>query len=118
MGLRARLHGIDAPEKRQSCVTDGREWACGEAATDAVKALVHGWEVSCESIDVDRYGRTVGRCEAGGKDIGDEMVKLGWALAYRRYSRDYVGQERAAKAGWTLACPGFGSSYVLLTLSH
>ena len=97
-GQRVRLHGIDAPEQRQSCVTDGREWPCGEAATDALRALVQAWPVVCEGMDLDRYGRLVARCEAGGTDIGAKMVKLGWALAYRHYSKNYVGQEEAARA--------------------
>ncbi len=37
-------------------------------------------------------------CRAGGEDIGEWMVRRGWALAYRRYSRDYAGQEEAAEA--------------------
>ena len=40
----------------------------------------------------------MGLCTAAGKDIGEWMVRQGWALAYRRYSRDYVGQEEAAEA--------------------
>ncbi len=31
-GERIRLHGIDAPEKDQTCSIDGRDWACGIAA--------------------------------------------------------------------------------------
>ncbi len=59
---------------------------------------MHAWEVSCEGKDTDRYGRLVARCTAGGENIGEWMVRQGWALAYRRYSRDYAGQEEAAPA--------------------
>jgi len=31
-------------------------------------------------------------------DINGLMVEQGWALAYRKYSEDYVGQETEAKA--------------------
>ena len=41
-GQRVRLHGIDAPEHRQPCIKDGCAWACGEAATDALRAFVSG----------------------------------------------------------------------------
>ena len=98
-GQQVRLHGIDAPEKRQPRVRDGREWACGRAAADALRALVRAHPVSCEGLGVDRYGRVVGRCLAGGRDVGEEMVRRGRELAYRTYSRDYVGQEEAARAG-------------------
>ncbi len=98
VGQRVRLYGIDAPEWRQLCIKDGWEWPCGEAAADALRALVHAWEVSCEGKDLDRYGRLVARCRAGHEDIGEWMVRQGWALAYRRYSREYVGQEEAVEA--------------------
>lgn len=36
---------------------------------------------------------------AGGQiDVSARMVEQGWALVYRQYSGDYVGQEDAAKA--------------------
>ena len=96
-GQRVRLHGIDAPEWRQPCIKNGREWACGEAATDALKRMVGARLVTCEVLDLDRYGRLVARCTADGQDIGAAMVRQGWALAYRRYSHDYAGHEKTAK---------------------
>ena len=30
-------------------------------------------------------------------DIAAKMVRQGWALAYRRYSTDYVNDEKAAR---------------------
>ena len=35
-GERIRLHGIDAPESRQTCVADGVTWPCGQCATAAL----------------------------------------------------------------------------------
>lgn len=35
-GVRYRLHGIDAPEARQTCRAWGRTWDCGAAATEAL----------------------------------------------------------------------------------
>jgi len=54
--------------------------------------------VACDQRDVDRYGRIVGVCRAGLEDLNSWMVANGWALAYRRYSRTYVGQEDSARA--------------------
>jgi endonuclease YncB( thermonuclease family) len=96
--IRIRLHGIDAPEQRQKCMADGKKWACGREATFALaRAIVKHW-VTCIPKDKDRYGRVVAVCKAGDTDFGEWMVKRGWALAYRRYSRDYVQAEQAAKA--------------------
>ena len=37
-------------------------------------------------------------CYAGGADLSAWMVAQGLALAYRRYSMDYVDQEAGARA--------------------
>lgn len=97
---RHRLFGIDAPERGQDCHAMGLAWECGNAATDALKAFVerHG-RVACESTETDRYGRSVGRCTSGGRDIGDFMVRNGWALDYAAYSGGaYAGAELEARA--------------------
>ena len=47
--------------------------------------------------DTDRYGRLVAVCFADGQDINKRIVSDGFALAYRRYSRDYIAAERDAK---------------------
>jgi len=41
-GERMRLKGIDAPELVQSCERNGRPWACGREARDALQRLVAG----------------------------------------------------------------------------
>ena len=72
-------------------------WACGVAAWGELVQLVAGRDVTCEARDVDRYGRTVAVCAADGQDINAAMVAQGWALAYRQFSNDYVGQEGEAR---------------------
>ncbi len=39
-----------------------------------------------------------GRCTVAGEDMGAWMVSQGLALAYRRYSLDYVDEEADAQA--------------------
>ena len=41
-GERIRLHGIDAPESRQTCIADGVIWPCGKSATDALAEFIGG----------------------------------------------------------------------------
>jgi endonuclease YncB( thermonuclease family) len=36
-------------------------------------------------------------CRVSGTDLGEWMVAQGWALAYWRYSTDYVATEEAAR---------------------
>ena len=96
-GERIRLHGIDAPERAQTCRAGGARWRCGERATRRLRERIGGRTVACEERDRDRYGRVVAVCRAGGEDLNAWMVERGFALAYRRYSRAYVDEEAAAK---------------------
>jgi endonuclease YncB( thermonuclease family) len=92
-GTTYRLWGIDAPETHQTCA-DG--WPAGRIATEYLVNLMHGHTITCEPRTNDRYGSTVALCRADGVDIEAEMVRAGMALAFVRYSRDYVGQEEVA----------------------
>jgi endonuclease YncB( thermonuclease family) len=93
-----RLFGIDAPEGRQSCTRGGRDWACGNDAARRLRSLIGDRTVSCVRRDVDDYGRTVAVCRSGGVDLAEEMVRSGFATAYRRYSTDYVDEENEARS--------------------
>ena len=95
-----RLFGIDAFEWDQTCTeASGRSWACGEAAKARLEALAEGRSVICRPRDRDRrYRRVVAVCHAGEVDLGRQLVRDGLALAYRRYSREYVAVEDAARA--------------------
>ena len=95
---RIRLHGVDAPESAQTCRTGATRWPCGERATRALAERIGGRAVACEKKDQDRYGRIVALCRLGAEDLNAWLVARGWALAYRRYSTDYVDEETAASA--------------------
>ena len=98
-GQRIRLHGIDAPEGGQICLgAAGQKWRCGQRAALALQDLLGRRTVTCDERDVDRYGRIVGRCLVGEIDINEWLVAQGLALAYRRYSLDYVAAEDEARA--------------------
>ena len=106
---RVRLHGIDAAEEDQTCELEGASWSCGAFVTRRVRELFEGRDAVCETLDTDRYGRAVARCEvaafaeakaAGARvDMGAEIVGRGLAVAYLRYSDDYAAVEAAARAG-------------------
>ena len=94
-GVRWRLHGIDAPEARQSCRAWGLTWDCGAAATEALRSRTA--DMNCEGSETDRYGRSIGVCSSGGEDLNAWLVANGWALAYRQYADDYADEEEAAR---------------------
>jgi endonuclease YncB( thermonuclease family) len=93
-----RLFGIDAPEFVQTCKRSGQPWSCGTVAAAELSKLVNGKQLRCVSVDIDQHGRTVARCSVGGIDVNRTMVALGYAVAYRHYSSDYVTAEESAKA--------------------
>ena len=96
--LKIRLHGIDAPELKQTCAdSTGAPWPCGRAARDAMAEIATTAPLRCILKDVDRYGRLIMRCFAGSTDIAEHLVENGLALAYRRYSTDYVAAETTAR---------------------
>ena len=92
-----RLHGIDAPEYRQTCTIDKEMWNCGIESKIALENFILTKEVNCEIIDVDQYRRFVGICFLENQNINQYMVRNGWAIAYRYYSDDYIDQEEKAK---------------------
>lgn len=97
-GRRVRLFGIDAPEFDQSCIKGGAQWACGAEAADQLSRLVTGREVRCVPTGVDQYQRVLARCSVGGIDVNSTMVERGFAVAFRKYTIDYVAAELRAKA--------------------
>ena len=84
-GQRIRLHGIDAPESRQFCEKDGKQYRCGQQAALALSDKICRATIRCEQRDIDRYKRSVAVCRLGNVDINASMVREGWAIAYLQY---------------------------------
>ena len=84
-----RLHGIDAPEKKQ---------AFGEKAKQHLSSLVFGKGVIIKAQDTDRYGRTVGKVFIDGRDVNLEMLRAGFAWHYKRYDKSAVYAEAESEA--------------------
>lgn len=97
-GQKIRFFGIDAPEKRQQCDTkEGQKYDCADMATRELRRIVSAGGVRCEGRGQDRYRRQIAICYVNRTDIGREMVRRGWALAYRKYSTRYVIDEQHAE---------------------
>ncbi len=77
-GQEIRLFGIDAPEFAHPF---------GKQAKWALHGLCKGQEVFAVSAEIDDYGRLVARCFlSNGSDLSAEMVKLGLALDWPKFS--------------------------------
>ncbi|MBU5612664.1 thermonuclease family protein [Geomonas sp. Red51] len=116
--LKVRLYGIDAPETEKKNRKTGRVSKSGqpygEEAFQALKGKIGGQRVRVEVRDVDRYRRAVSVVRLGGRDINQEMVREGFAWAYRQYldrpyASEYIRAEEEARGErqglWRLGNP-------------
>lgn len=93
---RIRFYGIDAPESKQSY---------GRISGDALRKKILGEDVVVQVVDVDTYGRAVGKVFLNERYINLEMVNDGMAWYYANYARnenDLAAAEhyaRSRKAG-------------------
>ena len=104
-----RLQGIDAPEVKQVCKKkNDKPYMCGLIAKDALKNYIEFAKVKsrenlvyCYYSERDRYKRIIGKCFLGKESffyLNEAMVLKGYAVAYTRYSKDYIEAENKAKA--------------------
>ena len=104
-----RLEGIDAPEIRQKCkkeklkissiigFTFYKNYNCGEVSKESLEAKVDKSNIKCISSSKDRYERYLAKCFKDKINLNRWMVRNGHAVAYRRYSKEYVIDEEFAK---------------------
>ena len=98
-GTEVRMVGIDAPEGRQMCQRNGRDWPCGEDARRKLSSLIGGRQISCRSQEIDQHGRLLGTCYIGPRNLNSEMVASGYAVSFgARYKREEA-EARSARMG-------------------
>lgn len=93
-GVHYRLHGVDAPEKAQTC----HGWPAGLIATNTLSGLILGRDVACEWTGDVSWGRPVAVCRVEGHDIGRILVRSGLAWNYDRFSDEYEQDEALARS--------------------
>ena len=101
-----RLHGIDAPEKKQTCKKSyliignfslTKNYLCGEVSTNELIKKINNHIIKCKIKDVDRYSRFIGECYKRNENLNSWLVSNGYAVAYRKYSKKYISDEINAK---------------------
>tara|TARA_A100001015_G_scaffold188453_1_gene209861 strand:+ start:937 stop:1434 length:498 start_codon:yes stop_codon:yes gene_type:complete len=104
-----RLEGIDAPEMRQQCKKESfkisffigfifyKDYSCGRVSKEKLITKIDTTEIKCISSSKDRYKRYIATCYKGKTNLNQWMVRNGFAIAYRRYSKTYVPDEEFAK---------------------
>jgi len=105
--LKIRLYGIDAPEteklNHRTGMVSKPGQPYGEEAYKALKTKMLDSKVRVDIMAVDRYKRMVGIVYLNNRNINLEMVKEGWAWAYREYlgrpyASEYIDAENEARA--------------------
>jgi len=101
-----RLHGIDAPEKEQTCkkpyliigiFSFTKSYSCGQVSTDKLIKKINNQIIKCKIKNVDRYNRLIGECYKRNENLNAWLVSNGYAVAYRKYSKKYIPDEKNAK---------------------
>ena len=102
-----RLHGIDAPEKKQICQRPYlnlvffslyEDYFCGVFVTNKLKEFIENKIIECRVNDKkDFFGRYLGVCYKNNLNINQWLVENGYAVAFIKYSKNYVKFEEIAK---------------------
>ena len=101
-----RLSGIDAPELNQLCskvflslsfISFNKKYSCGKISTEKLTRLLKNKIILCKVENIDRYKRKLATCYKNKLNINSWLVRNGYALAYIKYSKKYVLQEKEAK---------------------
>lgn len=78
--IKVRIEGIDAPESHQEFGLEAKEFLAGEILNKIVRL---------QAIATDRYGRLIAKVYYGhGKNLGQEMIKKGFAWHYVAYNKE------------------------------
>ena len=105
-GKKIRFFGIDAPEKKQQCskpwltisfISFSKNYPCGQISTDKLKKKINNKLLICKWSNKDRFKRYIAECFKDKTNINAWMVRNGYAVAYRKYSKKFVSQEIFAK---------------------
>ena len=101
-----RLEGIDAPEMKQKCkkpylqiifFTFQKDYYCGQISKKKLVQKIGNKPVKCILLGKDRYKRYLAKCFKGTINLNKWMVRNGYAIAYRKYSKIYIPDENFAK---------------------
>ena len=118
--IKIRLEGIDAPEIKQKCkkkylkisttpvmkkiinpaivgINFDKDYSCGIVSKKQLAKKINNVKISCISSTKDKYKRYLATCYKKNINLNKWMVRNGHAVAYKRYSKQYVNDENYAK---------------------
>ena len=74
-----------------------KDYFCGRISKEKLIAKIKGSKIKCISSSKDRYKRYLATCFKNDINLNKWMVRNGYAIAYRRYSKEYIPEEELAK---------------------
>ena len=104
-----RLECIDAPEMKQKCkkksvrisliigINFKKDYPCGAISKKKLISKINNILIKCISSSKDRYKRYLATCYKNKINLNKWMVSNGYAVAYKRYSKQYIKDEDYAK---------------------
>ena len=104
-----RLEGIDAPEMKQQCQKTylqistivgfnfKKNYSCGITSKKRLIDKINKSQINCIASGRDLYKRYLATCYKDKINLNKWMVRNGLAVAYKRYSKDYLRDEEYAK---------------------
>lgn len=79
-----RLWGIDASERGDPYFLASKLY---------LETILESASFSCYYMDTDRYKRLVMQCFSKGHDVAADMVRMGLAKDYKKYSKGYYSDD-------------------------
>ena len=64
----------------------------------SIEKKIDNRALQCLSHKKDRYRRYIAVCFVDGENLNQWLVLNDWAVAYRKYSKDYIRDEAIAKS--------------------
>ena len=96
-GEKIRFSGIDTPELKQTCNSNGNLIYCGVLAKEVLLKRIGNQIPTCIKEGKDLYNRFLAECFVNGKSLSRFLVRSGYAFAYRKYSKKFIKDEENAK---------------------
>jgi endonuclease YncB( thermonuclease family) len=97
-GYRVYLFGAESVEPRQLCSINGQTWECFAAAVRMLQTIVSEGEVSCDvKSGPDALNQLIALCTVNGEDIGERMVRSGFAITVPDETDAYADEMAAAQ---------------------
>lgn len=93
------LPGIDAPAPDATCGEGDAAWPCGRMARAELMRFIRGRAIECQVPPGEERLPDIARCSVGGADIGEWLVRQGWARPAGEAYADAAREAEEARRG-------------------